>query len=187
MHVLVCWKVTWLCNYIIIMSKNYLILCLLVIKVSSQTNISNNLPVCIVVSSNALTCYLHMTKHLIQYLQDTLWLVLLQEIRCCWWCQIWHKLIWEVCLQALPLSEQMKMFAAEKYIWKKLKYLHACYHPYGAAMITPYSVGPTMQAVPLPWKTSTVPPLPKVAHPSSPKDYRPVSLTSGCEGTWENS
>lgn len=34
------------------------------------------------------------------------------------------------------------------------------------------------QVVPSLWKTSTVVPLPKVPHPSSHNDYRPISLTS---------
>lgn len=34
------------------------------------------------------------------------------------------------------------------------------------------------QVVPLLWKTTVVNPLPKVSHPSSSKDYRPIALTS---------
>lgn len=34
------------------------------------------------------------------------------------------------------------------------------------------------QVVPLLWKTAVVNPLPKVSHPSSSKDYRPIALTS---------
>ena len=34
------------------------------------------------------------------------------------------------------------------------------------------------QVVPLLWKTAVVYPLPKVSHPSSSKDYRPIAFTS---------